>query len=578
MTAPGNDNTTSSTSNPSPILPHDDLIEERKCRDPIFSILFLAHLIFILFLAFGIGIPVIEAALAMAATRGTGAAAAATAAALADAASTRLDARALIASVGVAIGAASVSSITMLFILATFGGVMINFIFIFAATAQIIAGALLASTASPPVGAVLILLGILTFFFYFCTRARIAFAAAHVEVAAAAIAAAPTVVFVAIFALLSQAVCSCIWALAAVGLGAAIAPTNSTISATFANVAAVESLREHLSPATDATRATAAICLLLSFFWISVVIREIVAFIAASLTGTWWMKGAHAKHTVARACCHALTYSLGSLAIGGLFVGIVRTMKFIATAHSKAAAKGNATNICARIAITIATLIVTCIASVVEWANEWAIVVVALTGFSFIKGGTTAATLFKNRGLDAVVNQSIIGATLVAASLLSAAIGAAAGGAAAYTFLGEETANRTYQAGLTALCCFFIGYAMTTALMPVISASTRAVFVLYALSPRTAAITHPEHLQRLASAWALFHPETHELSGYNSAMSNNNSAVAGGAKKGTIIESADDGTVVTMAPHYAYTSTTTTSAPKVYGGPPVVYGGGGVGL
>jgi len=141
----------------------------------------------------------------------------------------------------------------------------------------------------------------------------------------------------------------------------------------------------------------------------------------------------------------------------------------------------------------------------------------ALTGGSLASSGAAAAALFRRRGMDAAVNQTIVGCALGAAALLGAAAGALAGGGAAWALLGPETANRALQAGVAAALCFCVGAAMTTVLTPVVLASTRAVFVAFALSPRALARTHPAHLARLGAAWGAFHPEALRGAGYGAA-------------------------------------------------------------
>lgn len=501
------------------------------CRDPFFAALFLAHFAVLCFLAY-VGTALVSQALTV--LNALPGSELATAAALdqANALSQRINPRALVAGVGVAVGAAAVSSTATLCLLQHAGGLLIRACFFVAIGGQLICGAALLAYASVPAGIVLLCLGAFTLLYYLCVRGRIAFAAAHVEVASAAMRNSPTIFCVGLLALLAQAIWSVVWGLAAAGAGTYISSTSNS-TATFAIVDPMPQLSS-----SDSGRVTLIFLLLLSFFWVSTFIHDVVSFTAAATTGDWWFKGDSESHPVRHALCRAVTTSCGTLAFSSLIVATVKAARKLYELYVQQAKKSGelGRNPLVAVLACVGCCIICCLERIVNFANEWAVVMAALKGGSFLSSGSSAWTLFKHRGWDLVVNSSLINTALVAASLLGAALGALAGGAACYAVLGEVTANRALQAGVAATMCFFVGLFMTSVITAIVLSSTRAVFVAFASAPAALLRTHPAHAIQLARAWAEFHPAEWQSSGFaakfGGALAPSGEFAASGAAKG----------------------------------------------
>jgi hypothetical protein len=485
-------------------LPHERPVREVSCRDPIWALVFLIHFAFIVWLALAAGVPMVR----------SGAAPANDAAALAiqyAAGSLRLDSSAILSGIAIAVGAAAVSGLVMLILLQKLAGFLIRASFFFAMAALAAGAAVLFAYSLLAPAVILALLFLLVLGWYTCIRHRIDFAAAHVDVAVAALRSAPTLICVALGALAVQGGWGVFWGLSAMGAGGFYAGSNATLTA-----AAVPQVAAAAYGAPSANAVAAVFCMLLSFFWVTMLIKDVVAFCAASVTGDWWFKGDKERHPVAGALRHAVTTSCGTLSLAALLVAVVQAARTLYNLAVKRA-RDRGGGACSRNpCMCVWSCLVGCVLAVaqwlISWANSWAVVFAALTGQNFYQSGLAAMALFRARGWEAVINQDLVAVALRVAALVSACVGAVAGGMATYAILDRPgVLNRTQQATVAACLCFFVGAAMSTVLTSLLLSSTRAVFAAWAMSPHALATTHPQHAAKLADAWKKCHPEACKL-------------------------------------------------------------------
>ena len=446
--------------------------------------------------------------------------------------SLRLDAGSVLSGIAVAIAAAAVSSTCMLLLLQYLAGFLIKACFFLAMAASAIAAAALLSSGLLAPGIIAACLFLLTAVWYWCVRHRIEFAAAHVDVAVTALKSAPTLICVALGALLVQGAWGIMWGFAAMGAGGFIAPTSNSTA-----VQAIAGGGLGGATTSNELRITAVFFLLLSFFWVSMLIKDVVAFCAASVVGDWWFRGASETHPVAGALRRSLTTSCGTLSLSALLVAVVQAARALYNAALKNAKESGelSRNPLLCLASCLCSACFACATWIIQWANSWAVVFAALTGQAFRASGTAAFTLFKSRGWEAVVNQDLVAVALRIAAVVSACVGALAGGLATYALLGRGGGgagfgNRAQQAAIAGVLCFFVGAAMSSVLTSVLLSSTRAVFAAWAMSPGALAATHPGHLAKLAAAWEKFHPEAWRASGFHGKLPEGGGGGAGAAK------------------------------------------------
>ncbi|KAG0693390.1 plasma-membrane choline transporter-domain-containing protein [Suillus ampliporus] len=154
-----------------------------------------------------------------------------------------------------------------------------------------------------------------------------------------------------------------------------------------------------------------------SYLWTSQVIGNVaLATLAGGAYGSWYYfgpldQGQMPKHPTLSAFGRASTLSLGSIAFGSLIVTILEIVRLILNAaRNNANAQGSFVEACLA---CCAELIVGCIEGLVRYFNRYAYIEIALYGKPYIQAAKDTWTMFKDRGIDALVNDSLVGMTLM---------------------------------------------------------------------------------------------------------------------------------------------------------------------
>jgi len=450
-------------------------------RDLPFALAFYAQLVLVCAAAVMYGVPAVTADTAAAAHDG--------AAMAARAAAGNLRADALLRAVAAGGAAALVAAVALVWVLRAAPARLISACMWGSVAVQAVSGASLL-LISPEAGATLLLLAVLSAAYAYAVRARIAFAAAHVAAAAEALeAAAAPLGAVAVALLAAQTAWTALWLLAALGaqhewLGAARASGDARSSAQASTQAGTLIL----------------FALLISYFWVAATINNIGDFVAASVTGSWWFgagagapAGAPPPAPVRGAVRRALTTSFGSLALGGLVLALCAALReLLARGRARAGGSGPAA--------VLLGCVLDAASALARWANAWSIPYAALSGLALAPAGAAAITLFERRGWSAVVNADLVGVALAVGSL-AAASAAALAGAVVSVAAGGGTAN----APTTAALCFAIGLTAAAVVAAAVRASTRTIFVAFAMAPGALDVTHPRAASALRDAWAATH-------------------------------------------------------------------------
>jgi hypothetical protein len=342
-------------------------------------------------------------------------------------------------------------------------------------------------------------------------RDRIAFAAAHCAIAVDALrAASPGIGLVAVGGLAFQALWGAIWVVAALGIERAISRGGSATDDSNTGAGSGGAASGGAGAAAAPTKAGGAggivvFLLLVSYYWTAMTIKNVVAFCASSVVGSWWFHGASDKAPVSGAVKRALTTSLGTLSLGALLVAVVKALRAMARAAERNARENN--NGAAFVAACIANCLLSIVEMIAEWANMWATVYASLTGLDFAGSGRAAIELFKSRGWTALINDDLVGNALALGAIASAFLAAVAGGGIAWATLGAAAVSRGTTTGIAAGLSFAVALGMASIVVSLVSTSVRAVFVCFSINPVALAATHPDALANLAAAWRQFHPE-----------------------------------------------------------------------
>jgi hypothetical protein len=343
-----------------------------------------------------------------------------------------------------------------------------------------------------PMGIITLIFVLISIWYIYYVRNRIAFAEAHIQVGCAALRSHPAILGVAIGMLIVQLLWVLLWGLMALGF-------------------------EHLLNGNDSSSSGAggglfAILLLTSLFWGALTFRNITHFVTACVVGQWWfVADAHRQYAVEISVQRAFTTNFGTISFGSLILGFIKALRVIAQVNqSNARQNGN-------ILLLLISCIVVCFLRIFEglvrYLNEWAFVYAALTGQSFREASRSFLDLFQKRGWTMVINDDLAGSALTIVTIAIGFISAALGGVAVYAAM-PNSPSRAGIAGMAAFFCFKIGITMGTVMASVLSSGVRTAFVCFAMNPAALGATHPEHLETLLIAWYKFHPQEFSASGF----------------------------------------------------------------
>jgi len=204
------------------------------------------------------------------------------------------------------------------------------------------------------------------------------------------------------------------------------------------------------------------------------------------------------KHPTLSSFVRASTLSLGSIAFGSLIVTLLELLRLVLNAALQGAADdGHPIQVCLAMC---ASCFMEFIQSLVEYFNKYAYIEIALYGKGYIPAAKDTWRLFKDRGIDALVNDSLVSMTLTwgayAIGLLSSFF--------AYLYLRLTSPsfniNGQYTVPLV-LFAFLIGVACSLTMSSAIEAGVSTIFVGLAEDPQVLAIRAPELFKMIADTY-----------------------------------------------------------------------------
>ncbi|CAI6337579.1 unnamed protein product [Periconia digitata] len=149
-----------------------------------------------------------------------------------------------------------------------------------------------------------------------------------------------------------------------------------------------------------------------AMYWISEWLKNTIHVTISGVYGSWYFMGPNSfpKGATRGALKRALTYSFGSISLGSLIVAIIQFMRQICSAAQQGAAQdGN------MIGMAIFCCL-QCLIGILEWAveflNRYAFSYIALYGKPYVAAAKATWKMIKDRGIDALVNECLIGPVL----------------------------------------------------------------------------------------------------------------------------------------------------------------------
>eukprot|EP00698_Gefionella_okellyi_P004870 TRINITY_DN14502_c0_g1_i1.p1 TRINITY_DN14502_c0_g1~~TRINITY_DN14502_c0_g1_i1.p1 ORF type:complete len:485 (-),score=75.69 TRINITY_DN14502_c0_g1_i1:62-1516(-) len=217
-----------------------------------------------------------------------------------------------------------------------------------------------------------------------------------------------------------------------------------------------------------------------AFYWTVQVIMNVVHVTTAGVVASWYFQQVPVNPTLG-AAKRALTTSFGSICLGSLLVAAIKTVRFIV----RSIRNKNSQNPAVAILACMADCMLGVIERMVQWFNRYAYTQVAIYGKTYCEAAKATMALIQSRGIDALINDSLVGPVLTLGAIVGGIITGAI--AALWGFY----AVPAYW-GACAAAGFFIGLVMVSVVMETVDSGVTCLFVCYAEEPQLLSQLKPD--------------------------------------------------------------------------------------
>ncbi|OUM61319.1 hypothetical protein PIROE2DRAFT_45310 [Piromyces sp. E2] len=245
--------------------------------------------------------------------------------------------------------------------------------------------------------------------------------------------------------------------------------------------------------------------LLFSFYFSSQVINNTVHVIISGVFATYYFRGVvesstgqvsvDVKHPTWQSFKRALTTSFGSICYGSLIIAIIDTLRALARSAQEDASENGNCLVC--LLACCVECILSCIGEMLEYFNKYAFTEVAIYGKSYCQAAKDTWQLCKTRGIDAIINDCLIGNVLSIGSLCIGCVSAVVVVVIAI-ILGIKTALAFVIYGIAA---FLIGCMIFSVVAQVINSGVATTFVCLCEDPDALRYTKPELWERIRETY-----------------------------------------------------------------------------
>ncbi|BEJ17676.1 hypothetical protein CspHIS471_0610770 [Cutaneotrichosporon sp. HIS471] len=277
----------------------------------------------------------------------------------------------------------------------------------------------------------------------------------------------PSVYFVVLLGLLVQAALSVWFSFTAIAIYVKWTPGSDACTATSCSSGKVAGLIFYA---------------IFVFYWASQVVSNVIlCTLAGGVFGGWYYYGPRMndgsglpKNATGKAFARASTMSLGSIAFGSLIVTILEILQTLFQALQNYQAQQGDT--IGMILACCATCCISFIRWIVEWFNKYAYIEIALYGKPYIQAAKDTWRLMKDRGIDALVNDSLVGTVILWGSYINGFLCGLYG--FLYLKFTEPSYNREGQyTAPVVLFAFAIGINLSFTIGSVLDAGVSTIFV-----------------------------------------------------------------------------------------------------
>ncbi|KAF2403353.1 DUF580-domain-containing protein [Trichodelitschia bisporula] len=234
-------------------------------------------------------------------------------------------------------------------------------------------------------------------------------------------------------------------------------------------------------------------------YWISEWLKNTVHTTISGVYGSWYFCSHNFPRGATRgAFKRSVTYSFGSISLGSLVVAIINCLRQACSiAQQQEGASGN-------IVGYILFCVLGCLISILDWAvqfiNRYAFSHIALYGKSYFSAAKDTWKMIKDRGIDALVNECLIGPVLT----MGATFVGFATAFLAYLYL--VFTDPAYNKGdkytpVVVAFAFLIGLQICQIFTTPISSGIDTIFVASAWDPEVLMRDHPDLYARMVSVY-----------------------------------------------------------------------------
>ncbi|EHA52275.1 PNS1 [Pyricularia oryzae 70-15] len=234
-------------------------------------------------------------------------------------------------------------------------------------------------------------------------------------------------------------------------------------------------------------------------YWVSEWIKNTIHTTIAGVYGSWYFCSRNYPQRVTRgALKRSLTYSFGSISLGSLIVAIINFLRQLCSmAKSQAAADGD-------IVSCLIFACLGCIISILQWAvefaNRYAFCHIALYGKSYFSAAKDTWKMIKDRGIDALINDCLIGPVLGMGAMMVAF--ACALLSYVYLVITNPAYNRDGSfTPVVVAFSFLIGLQICNVFTTPISSGIDTIFVATAWDPEVLMRDHPDLYHQMVTVY-----------------------------------------------------------------------------
>jgi hypothetical protein len=250
----------------------------------------------------------------------------------------------------------------------------------------------------------------------------------------------------------------------------------------------------------DGISALPAFALLVSFYWGSMVCKNVSHVAVSGTVASWWFNpsGQQDSGAVCSAFTRATTSSFGSVAYGSLLVAVLEAIR--AVLRSLMRQDRNPIMVCVACCIE-------CLLRYLElwlrFINRYAFVYVAIYGDDFGTAGKKVQDMFEARGFWAtVVNDLVLDRCLSLGLCATALLSGAAGYGIGMVALGGGSA----AVGL-AVFGLVVGFLLASVAMGAVQSAVACVYVAFGEEPAALRTNHPAEFDHLYRGWSHLYPQ-----------------------------------------------------------------------